>query len=350
MSLSYKEISQIQCKDLYQRDDLEEIVNTIFCYWRKRGFPYYDKYKLKTNREIDRLYNFDTRELVLPNNHLQQNMLGLATANAFHPQMWSIQCNNAKSPMEVFMDDDDFKNVIRKRIQYGNDATFAPYLIRKSIKIFGSQSVSNFRPTVAKWVYDNYCPMDGDVLDPCAGYGGRMFGAYCSKNVKKYIGVDPSVDTCENNREFSDVIRKNLSGLFECDKRVEIVAQPFEDCVLGDRFDLVFTSPPYFDTEKYTDFNETQSYIRYPKYDLWVSGFLSPLIEKSYNYLRPGGYLVLNVGQEQKSDLYQDTVRIGNSFFGEPEEIYYMRLSRIMGIKHNSKGHKTEPLIIWRKE
>jgi len=90
MPLSYQEISQIQCKDLYKRNDLDLVVNTILGYWRKNGFPYYDKNRPKTEREIINLFKFDTDILNLPDNHLQQYMLGLATANAFHPQMWSI--------------------------------------------------------------------------------------------------------------------------------------------------------------------------------------------------------------------------------------------------------------------
>ena len=118
MTLSYQEISQIQCKDLYQREDLDEVIDTIFNYWRENGFPYYDKNRPKTKREIERLFEFNTDDLNLPDNHLQQYMLGLATANAFHPQMWSIHCNNAKSPMDVFMDDDALRTAIEKRIKY----------------------------------------------------------------------------------------------------------------------------------------------------------------------------------------------------------------------------------------
>ena len=36
--------------------------------------------------------------------------------------------------------------------------------------------------------------------------------------------------------------------------------------------DLCFTSPPYFDTEKYSD-EDTQSYKKFPTEDGWVNGF-----------------------------------------------------------------------------
>ena len=247
------------------------------------------------------------------------------------------------------MNDDLLRTAIEKRIKYGNDAKFAPYLIRKSIKIFGAQSVSNFRPTIAKWVYDHYCSEKSDVLDPCLGYGGRLFGAYCSKKVKKYVGVDPSNDTCDNNVELSNILNSHLKKNFDSEKEIKIINKPFEDWTTEEKFDLVFTSPPYFDTEHYTDFDNTQSYVRYPEYKVWVMKFLTPLIINSFKYLNDGGYFILNVGQKNRNNLYKDTIRVGSLIFGNPIDIYHMRLSRIMGGKQNSKGHKTEPLIIWQK-
>ena len=42
--------------------------------------------------------------------------------------------------------------------------------------------------------------------------------------------------------------------------------------------DLCFTSPPYFDTEKYAD-EPTQSYIKYPSEKEWIDGFLTQTIQ-----------------------------------------------------------------------
>ena len=44
-------------------------------------------------------------------------------------------------------------------------------------------------------------------------------------------------------------------------------------------FDTIFTSPPYFNTEKYS-LHDTQSYLRYKKIDDWNTNFLHKTIDK----------------------------------------------------------------------
>ena len=67
--------------------------------------------------------------------------------------------------------------------------------IRQSLKIYnGISSVSNFRPTAAKYIYDTYGG-DGVTWDMSCGWGGRLLGALSSNSIKKYIGTEPSSKT-----------------------------------------------------------------------------------------------------------------------------------------------------------
>ena len=53
----------------------------------------------------------------------------------------------------------------------------------------GTQSVSNFRPTVfTKLIYEKF---GGDVVwDMSCGWGGRLLGFLSTSNTKQYIGTD----------------------------------------------------------------------------------------------------------------------------------------------------------------
>jgi DNA methylase. len=64
------------------------------------------------------------------------------------------------------------------------------------------------------------------------------------------------------------------------------------------KFDLIFTSPPYFDKEKYNQ-SELQSYKMYKEFDSWMQNFLFKTIELRTKNLKSGGYLVINI-----SDIY----------------------------------------------
>ena len=167
-------------------------------------------------------------------------------------------------------------------------------------------------------------------------------GAFCS-HINRYVGVDPNKISIDGNINLFNhllVANPNCSTF-------ELVTSnlPFEDFKTLEKFDLVFTSPPYFNIEKYST-DETQSYIRYPTYEKWVDGFLKVLIYNSFKCLKPGGYLILNVGKP----IDEDTKKIGSNVFDKLPEIYHMRLSKFLG-QGNKKNisHKTEPIFIWQK-
>ena len=341
MKLTYDEIQTTHYEVLKNlpKKDIDEIAWTVVEHYRKEGFPYFDLDYDKVNMEFLALRKSNHRNLLLENNEIQQSMVGLASCNMFHPEMYSVKCGNALSPMEIFRDDDLFHTAIVKRIKY-NDRPLNKSCVRRALTAFGGQSVSNFRPSVAKWVYKTFANSNSCVLDPCSGYGGRAFGALAA-GVKEYVGVDPNIHSVSGTKLLTTYIDTNFTNipwLFH-------VCRPFEETQFLPKFDLVFTSPPYYDKEKYAE-NDWQSYVRYNTYEKWVAGFLEPLIKKSYDYLKEGGYLVLNVGEP----ITNDTLRLGSKIFGYLPETYHMRLSKFLGQKNKHiVKFKTEPIFVWKK-
>ena len=57
---------------------------------------------------------------------------------------------------------------------------------------------------------------------------------------------------------------------------------------------MIFTSPPYFAKEVYSDDLE-QSCHKFSQYDDWVEGFLRPTLETAVAYLRKDRYLLWNI-------------------------------------------------------
>jgi hypothetical protein len=164
---------------------------------------------------------------------------------------------------------------------------------------------SNFRPAVAKRLVEEFSPEGGVILDPCAGYGGRAVGVLAAG--RRYIGADP-----HPKAEASfQILRQSLN------RDLTFYNQPFEEVDLGDlQADLVLTSPPYFSAERYAN-DPTQSWVRYPTWDLWLSRFLSVLLAKSFNHLAPGGRMLLNVADVQVEGksypLVSESIRLAES-------------------------------------
>ena len=61
------------------------------------------------------------------------------------------------------------------------------------------------------------------------------------------------------------------------------------------KVDLIFTSPPYFNREAYSE-DENQSYKKYGStYESWRDGFLRPTLETCAEWLKSGRYLLWNI-------------------------------------------------------
>ena len=58
--------------------------------------------------------------------------------------------------------------------------------------------------------------------------------------------------------------------------------------------DLAFSSPPYFNLEKYSE-EDTQCMVRYTTLDEWFSGYVSPTMERILQGLNPDGIFATNI-------------------------------------------------------
>lgn len=156
----------------------------------------------------------------------------------------------------------------------------------------GYQYVNEFQPYLARKIYKEYCK-DGDkILNPCAGWGGRLIGlASCLFNDVEYVETDPSVET------YNGLVK--LKNFLRLDDNYKQYNLPFEELkVKKDYFDFVFTSPPYFDTEHYSK-DEGQSYIKNNSYEQWKENFLYKMIDKIIYCMKPTGTCMLNVGNKK---------------------------------------------------
>lgn len=155
--------------------------------------------------------------------------------------------------------------------------------------------VNEFPPYVARSILCEYAPdrISGlHVLDPCAGWGGRMIGCASLVDVS-YTACEPSsVTNCGLQR-----LGKWLQSLQPSFKfSVELL--PYEDFYTDSKFDIALTSPPYYDTEHYSD-ESTNSLNRYQSFDEWIDGFYTPLILNTVSRLTDDGVFILNVGDRK---------------------------------------------------
>ena len=195
--------------------------------------------------------------------------------------------------------------------------------------------MSNFRPTAAKLIYEKF---GGDVIwDMSCGWGGRLIGFLASSR-PKYIGTEPSSKTFDGLKK----IKKDFNYLTKSVKLHKLGSEVFEP--KKESLDLCFTSPPYFDTEKYSD-EETQSFKKYPTKDKWINGFLRKTIENCYNGLKGNKYMLINIANTPKYKfIEEETIRISKELGFKQEQTIELTLSSVMGA-----GYKYEPIFVFKK-
>ena len=136
---------------------------------------------------------------------------------------------------------------------------------------------------------DNYQQISW--LDPSAGWGSRLLGAI-SLQIKKYRATDP-------NSCLEPIYKKMIEELSNGGD-YKVIKSGFESYDIDDKYDLVFTSPPFFDFEVYSN-NDEQSIKLHITEEAWTNNFLIPLIKRGKEALKPNGYLVLYI--EPKGDI-----------------------------------------------
>ena len=323
-----------------------EIVEQAFNYWRARGFPYYRLTAKQVSQEFTTLQEKDWKA-VFTSNGLHSTHVGVRLANAFQPGIWKVRVHRFRSPMDVFCDDRLLRKAIARSLtiwpeRFGANAA----CLRGILKTFpDTASVSNYKPMLAKAVMVKYSQA-GPILDFSAGYGGRLLGALALN--RPYIGIEP------NKAQIAGCLRltRALARLHFSLPKIHLLNGVAEDELF--RFpknsaELVFSSPPFFDWEHYSESN-SQSFKRFPGFEQWRSNFLEPVIGESHRILLKRGHLVLNVTNGNRlpsaAHVRDAARRVGFRLL----VVHRMVLRKIPYLHpRNGQIQKTELLLVFRK-
>jgi hypothetical protein len=162
----------------------------------------------------------------------------------------------------------------------------------------------------------------------------------------RYVGTDPNPDFYEDGNVYHDIGAfyngvRNTASLY--DETNSYLVMPFGSEVvqrdpgfkaLRGQVDLVFTSPPYFNREAYSE-DENQSYKKFTSYDSWREGFLRPTLQTAYEWLRPQRYMLWNIADLKVGSKYlpleQDSIAIAKELGFEYRETILMALKSMPG-------------------
>jgi hypothetical protein len=195
----------------------------------------------------------------------------------------------SNSLKDRFNDDTKLRRAIRICFEFRTgDNLASPTALRRALELVTGENIQNFKPQNARAIVEYLCPvLWGNVYDYSAGYGGRLLGISGSNMSYNYTAVDPNTETIEYLHYLNDCIYDSLGRRGQLHKNVSEVFEPSD-------VDLAFSSPPYFNLEKYSD-EPTQCMNQFNTLDEWFEGYVVPTMKNIHKGLNSDGVFATNI-------------------------------------------------------
>ena len=271
------------------------------------GYPYYKNYV--TKKEIKA--NFKKLQtlpsiLIKPRREDCRIQMAVKTDQLskitdYFSEKCRVQCSfkNKLPPIEKF-----------KQLQNNPIFREGGYMKIEEFLYQNARGCNNFDVKVVLSVLRYFKPKR--MLDFSAGWGDRLIGAMAYGC--EYDGVDPSQCLHPKYQEmistllppskrgkyrmfqtgFEDFTSSSVSFSLEVNEKKRGESKRGESKRGERKYDLVFTSPPFFDLEVYEK-SKNQSIDKFNTLEKWKHNFLFPAMEKSVSTLEMNGHLVIYV-------------------------------------------------------
>jgi hypothetical protein len=235
-----------------RKSDLNFLVNYFykFLITIQPTFPF-EQPNIRLDDIIQKINSYKYKDIVDNNFYNNISSEGVLYLKQCFSNFYSCSNKNTLSPVECWKGEKQMKNVIRYRIGLNKNRETFNFSLHQMVRGLSAyrKMVSFFKPIVAAQIYkyflkDKKIPT---VIDPCAGFGGRLLGFKSLYPEGKYIGIEPNKET------YSNLVK--LSKGFT---NVELHNCKLEDYKGSKRCDLTFTSIPYYDLE---DYKNSFSYV-----------------------------------------------------------------------------------------
>jgi tRNA1(Val) A37 N6-methylase TrmN6 len=180
-----------------------------------------------------------------------------------------------------------------------------------------NQAVVFFKPSTAKFIYKTFKATH--VLDPTAGWGGRMLGA--SSLGISYTGIDTNTNLQDAYSGIMDLLQdKRMRMIWGDALRINFEAIDY---------DFVLTSPPYVNKKRQL----VEVYENHPDQKDFYKDFLVPLIKKCLKHIKRNGKVCFNINKE----MYEEVAKQ----FRPSDQVFDLLQAKRLG------KNKEEKIYIW---
>lgn len=239
--------------------------------------------KQELEEDLNKLRQFDASEN-------RNAFYGNPTLYHFQlPNLLRCRREGGKTLAEVWADPEQRERLLDSTRQRNRGGRTAAGNIWECFRA-NTGSIVMFKATTAKYLYTKYGA--SSVLDPTAGWGGRMLGAWALDI--DYVGMDTNVEMKPAYERMIDLLEQQNTlpdDLFEVQQSK--LSMLWGSCLEQDfsaiNYDFVLTSPPYVNLELYEHMTPWHSAEEFNQ------DFLLPLWHKCRDHIQPGGKIAFNI-------------------------------------------------------
>lgn len=329
---------------------LQPLTKFIVSYNKHRGFFY-----PKQNQDL---------QIVFEDINKLKSIAGSLYLQSQFKSFWHVQ-NGAAN---VCLNEKELAQVLGYRIGLNNSKLYEYELDNKVIQsnemfdispkqirrgcIVQRKGVSWFKPQWAAKIYQQFCSNKTNpvVWDPSAGFGARQLAFASLFKNGTYIACEPAKLTYSDNINLS----KNISQI-NLDFKSQILNHGSEInfidniSIKEESCDLVFTSPPFFDREKYFD-ESGQCWRDHNTKELWIKNYVIPTVLNAQKLLKENAYLVLHLPLDLIQTFEDVIYTYCKKLFRQSELDIKILLNRDhFARKQGNNNQKLEMFIVWKK-
>ena len=336
---------------LMTQDEKDQVAQFATKYYRENGFPYQyltddellKEFTFVKNTNHESIFN----ELgIIVNNKEIKNILNINNQNGgkiakhFNPHFYEVKSGeDLKEPsmLELYEDDDKLLKLITKRLSV-NDAINGSLLRTNPLMAKDSFKASSFNVIIAKYIYMKFCKENDIIYDYSMGFGQRLTAALSLPYKIKYIGVDVLQKSVEGNIRQFEFYNTNVPML---NKEAELIlcgSENYRPESLKNSVNIAFSSPPYYNLEKYSDEPE-QAYSK--GYNNFINSYWRKTVENIDYMLKADGLFIINVNDVASGfNVGEDMLNVIKENDFQLIEVYNIQLS---------KNAKYEPIYVFKK-
>lgn len=303
--------SDSQVKEMMEKLKKKKWDNTI-----------YEKYRLKNVRIYDFELAYKNIPLVLI--HAKKDYYDFNNLSDMFQESIRLKCRLSffkDSPEEFFFK--NMKSIAEKSLKQYKE--ISPYSLREVV-YQEIKECTSFKPLNLIYFIKKFKAKS--VLDFSSGWGDRLLA--CIATNTRYIGVDPNKDLHPNYQKMIE---------FFGFKKATMLLGKIQDVKLPkEKVDLIFTSPPYFNMEIYTN----KGKVMESNEKEWFDNFLKVAVDKTIKQLKYNGHLVININQANRNQNY---INMMKKYISSLPEMHYEGVISY----RNEGGSNHQPMWIWVK-